>query len=112
MALVQALNTLRLFESGDIAIVFPPRGARLAGVAQWTASFALARLLLAAFSAPWTAKPSRLQYFTKEWVNTIQFLIADPQFLDADKNGKKFVRTLTILCPAKGPHYERSRDPT
>jgi len=67
--------------------MFLPRDSQLGTVAQWVAAFvALAGLLLATFSARWAAKQWRLQYFTKEWANTMQFLIANPQFLDSNKN--------------------------
>ena len=59
----------------------------MGNVAQWSAVLvALLALLLGAFSARWAAKQWRLQYFTKEWANTIQFLFANSQFMNADKN--------------------------
>jgi len=60
---------------------------QVGSVAQWVAAaVALAGLILAAFSARWAAKQWRLQYFTKEWAATIQFLFDHSEFLDEDKN--------------------------
>jgi hypothetical protein len=112
MVLVQPLIKLRPFVSGDIATILLPPDAVESVVQRVAGSAALFSLLRGVFSARWAAKQCRLKPFTEEWANTLEFLIANPQFLDADKNGKKFVRALTILCPKKGPHYERSRDPT
>ncbi len=56
-------------------------------VAQWVAALVpLLALLLAAISARWAAKQWRLQYFTKEWSNTVQFLIANSEFMNPDTN--------------------------
>ncbi|SRR5260370_5284105 len=112
MVLVQPLIKLRPFVSGEFAtILLPPDAVGSIGQ-RVAASVGPFSLLLGTFFARWTAKPSRLQYFIKEWANTGQFLNTNPQFLDADKYGEKFVRVLTILRPKKGPHHERSRDPT
>jgi len=61
--------------------------ANYGNVAQWVAALiALAALILAAISARWAAKQWRLQYFTKEWAQTLQFLFANPSYLNPEKN--------------------------